>query len=183
MGTNPAGRPFLTTLFPLSDKAVVSQLFKGAGGEDALLGTVPADERGTGKGKGMSALGLPPRRLEATLSVLDLSGEEPKAAFLLGGSCYKADDYAFVPGLLRPDGGRDAFDNNSTVDMGFDSGYWHQLELFVQEEEAEQQGRAVHVRFGVTVMHLYCDKAGVMDMGAQESWKWMDGTWSKLAWK
>lgn len=40
-----------------------------------------------------------------------------------------------------------------------------------------------NVCFGVNVMLLQYDEMEPVEMGALESWKWMDGTWSKLAWK
>ena len=190
---DPTGRALLTKLFPLSDKAVVTPLFGGAVGKDALCaGAMPdfyQDQERPDKFC-LTARSLLPRNLEAILSAQDLSGAEPKAAHLLEGNRYVNS----LPGVFDPDGGRDAFKPNTAAGgMMGDFGYYHLLEIRVEDAAtargqcravaAAAPGRAAHVHFGVSVMLLQYDKAEVVDMDALESWKWMDGTWSKLAWK
>lgn len=196
----------VTKLFPLSEKAIVVPLFGGATDKDALcVRAVPDYYQGQGRSDkkanvvGSKAQRLLPLRLEATLSVLDLSGVEPKAAHFLGGSQYVIDP-SCIPGLLSPRGGLDAFKPSTAAGgMMGDFGYFYQLQLLVEDAAnasrhtraecqavaVEAPGRAAHVHFGVNVMLLQFDKAENEDveMDAVESWNWMDGTWSKLAWK
>ena len=202
-GDDPMRRPVLTKLFSLSDKDVVSQLFVGAGDENALcLGAVPDYYQGPGEAddeeedeEQNEAWDMLPRRLEATLSALDLSGAKPKAAHL-SSSDYTVYDVDDLPGLHGPEYMRDSFDKLGKIHFHY--GFFHHIELFVKDaaetddDDARVKckavavaapGQAAHVHFGVRVEFTDCYYVKHVELDAVGAWQWMHETWSDLAWK
>ena len=138
-GEDPHAAPLLTKFLPISDGEALMAVFSGGGfgNHASCLGTVQITKT-KAVPLSLDVIRLLPRLLEATVSVHDWSGQEPKVAHLISGSKYIAKRYAAEHAgqlgiqwhtTLCPKKSNDAF-KPPRAPGGGDVGFYHMLELF-----------------------------------------------------